>query len=62
MKRESKRAYFITPHRAYPQTKLKIISQFYICQDIECKKYSRIIPNLNIVNINAYAQFWPKAI
>ena len=33
-------AYLICPtHRAYPQNKLKVICQFYICQDIACKKY-----------------------
>ena len=42
--------------RAYPQNKLKVIPQFYICPDIECKKIL-IDPNLDVVNINALAKF-----
>ena len=44
--------------RAYPLNKLKVIWQFYICQDIECKKYW-LIPTLRCCQYQCiqYAQF-----
>ena len=50
------RAYLISPHRAYPQNKLKVICQLIFVKLLSVKKIL-INPSPDVVKINAFTKF-----